>query len=188
MSLPRARLAPLLAAPVLALLVACGTPGVSPTPSPTLAPPVSAAPTLDVAALDPCAVFDRSELSSAVHADLPEGERLPDAAGHAVCRWDAPSASTRVTVLTSRIAVEDVGDEPTAEQLPPDSGGQEMHGVGDLAWFNYCPVCPEEDATTLTVIAIPLQFSISLVLPTTDDGRQIILEQLARAAIDRLGL
>jgi hypothetical protein len=158
--------------------------------APTTTPvPASAAPTLDVTALDPCAVFDLAELSAAVHTDLPEGTRVPDANGYGSCIWDAPAASTRVTVLVSRAAVEDVGDEPTAEQLPPDSGGEEMHGVGDLAWFNYCPACPQEDdATTLTVIARPLELSISLVLPTPDAGRQIILEQLVRAAIARLGL
>lgn len=160
----------------------------SDTPSPTAAASTPAAtPKLDVATLDPCSLLDAGVLSSAVSAEMPAGEPIPEQDGYAACRYENAEASTVVTVLVGRTPVEEAEGEAAVEALPPGSGAEELHGVGGVAWFGYCPPCPAGD-TTLTVIEPPLEFSIGLALPAAEDTRRIVLEGLARGAIERLGL
>ena len=65
---------------------------------------------------------------------------------------------------------------------------EELHGAGEVAWFDYCPPCADDGASTLTVIEPPLEFTISLLLPAPDNVRRISLERLARQVIERLDL
>ncbi len=172
-------------------LTACATTG--PASPPTSSAPLSSAvpasaPALDVAHLDPCTLLDRGELSTAVAASLPPGELQPDTDGNAVCLYDAPQASTSVLVLVAREAAVAGRGEDMVDQLPLDGRAEELHGVGEAAWFDYCPACPEPTATTLTVIEPPLEFTIALTLPAPDLSRRIILEELGRGVIGRLRL
>ncbi|HEX6140564.1 MAG TPA: DUF3558 family protein [Candidatus Limnocylindria bacterium] len=180
--------------PILAVLTLIGTAcspvsSSSATPPPTVPPsPAPATPTpIDVATLDPCSLLDPQELGPLFGAELLTGEPQPDADGYATCSYHAADASTSVTVLVSRTPVDAAEGEAAVEALPPGSGAEELHGVGGVAWFGYCPQCPAGD-TTLTVIEPPLEFSISLALPAGENARRIALEGLARGAIERLGL
>jgi hypothetical protein len=179
------RLGVLLAA--CAVLAACGGVGELPsaagTPSGATA---TLAPSIDLAQLDPCTLIDRDVLSAAVATDLPAGEPQPEVDGQRACLFDAPAASTSVLVMLSRDPAESGGAEERVDQLPTDGRAEELHGVGEAAWFDYCPICPDQAATTLTVIEPPLEFTIALTLPAPDMGRRIILEELARGIIDRL--
>ncbi len=172
-------------------LTACAA--TSPASPPTSSEPLTSAvpaspPAIDVAQFEACELLDLEELSAAVAATLPPGEPQPDLDGNAACRYDAPEASTSVLVLVAREAAVPGRGEDMVDQLPLDGRAEELHGVGEAAWFDYCPACPDPTATTLTVIEPPLDFTIALTLPAPDLTRRIILEDLARGAIDRLGL
>jgi len=169
-----------LAGLVCLVLAACST-----APSASVAPPT---PAIDVTTLDPCALLDAANLSAAVDAEMPAGQQQPDQDGYQVCLYDAPDASTRVTVLVADTPAAAGSGERRVDELPIGGNAEELHGVGEAAWFNYCPVCTNPDATTLTVIEPPLDLTIALELPAPDGTRRIILESLGRSVIDRLGL
>lgn len=172
---------------ILVLLAACSAPdSVSSSASvESIAP--SAAPTLDIASLDPCTLLDAGELSARLSAQL-SASPGPDVGGYRTCAFDDSAASTTLTVLIATTpANDDQGDELVG-QLPQDGRAEELHGVGLVAWFDYCPACPDDGSTTLTVIEPPLEFTFALILPTPDIERRVILEELARGVIDDLGL
>jgi len=158
-------------------------------PTPTVSPPPTVAPTpaLDVASLDPCSLFDAGELSTLLSASL-RGERADDLDGYHVCRYDDPAASTSLSVLVATEPFPAGRGEDMVDQLPQDGLAEELHGVGEAAWFDYCPACPDIGSTTLTVIEPPLELTLALTLPATDMMRRIPLEELARDVIANLGL
>jgi hypothetical protein len=170
---------------ICAGLAACAS--ASPTSLPTT-PPTPTPPAIDVASLDPCELLDLQLLSEAVDAQLPAGTRRPDAGGYGACSYDAPDASTTVTVLVARQPATGGQGEEIVGQLPLDGRAEELHGVGEVAWFDYCPPCTEDGASTLTVIEPPLEFTITLLVPAPDAARRVVLERLARAVIERLDL
>lgn len=167
------------------ILAACG--GASQTPLATIAPSPTP-PSINVATLDPCELLDLGLLSAEVGAQLPAGTAQAAAGGYAGCSYDAPDSSTSVLVLVSRQAANGGQGEEIVDQLPLDGRAEELHGVGEVAWFDYCPPCADDGASTLTVIEPPLEFTISLLLPAPDEVRRISLERLARQVIARLDL
>jgi hypothetical protein len=173
----------------IALLAGCTGAGstVSPVAPASAATTPLATPALDVASLDPCSLLDATELSTLLQATL-SPQPAPDLDGSHVCSYMDSAASTSVMVLVADAPVLAGRGEDMVDQLPMDGRAEELHGVGEAAWFDYCPACPDDNATTLTVIEPPLEFTLVLTLPARDMARRIPLEELARGVIDRLRL
>jgi hypothetical protein len=171
----------------LVFLAACSAPSsVTPTASAQSVAP-SVTPTLDVSSLDPCSLLDAGQLSATLSAQLTASSG-PVVDGYRTCAYDDPAASTTLTVLISTTPANGDQGEEIVGQLPQDGRAEELHGVGLVAWFDYCPACPDDGSTTLTVMEPPLEFTLALTLPTPDLERRVVLEELARSVIDDLGL
>lgn len=150
---------------------------------------VSAAPRVDVATLDPCSLLDSATVAAELGQEVPAGAPADDdARGIATCRYPLLSNLAAMIVVVDRTPASGVGGEGILESLGPRPGLEELHGVGDVAWFGYCPTCPLEATTTLTVIAAPLKFSIAFEGAAPPATEQIHAEALARQVVGQLGL
>ena len=144
---------------------------------------------LDVAGLDPCSVLDRDTISGELLEEVSQGTAAEDAAtGTATCRYTLLSGLAAISLVIDRAPVSGVGGEAILESFGPHPGLEELHGVGDVAWFGYCPVCPDEATTTLTVIAAPLEFSIAFEGAAPPLAERVHAEALARGIVEDLGL
>lgn len=121
--------------------------------------------------------------------EVSPGVRASDPApGTAACRYTLLSGLAAVSVVIKRTPVASVVGEGILESLGPLPGLEELHGVGDVAWFGYCPVCSSSSTTTLTVIAAPLEFSIALEGAALPVAERVHAEALARRIVEDLGL
>jgi len=173
---------------ILALLVAglasCASLSASPP-----GPSVSAPPLLDVAGIDPCSLLDAEALAVQLLQPVEPGVRVADAAtGTAACRWTLTSGLGSVVLVVRRDPASSVSGEEILESIGPQPGLEELHGIGDAAWFGYCPPCPSPATTTLTVIAAPLEFSFAFEGASPSLAELIHAEALARRLIEELGL
>jgi len=146
-------------------------------------------PRLDVAELDPCAVLDRETVAAEMLQEVSAGTAGEDStAGTAGCRYTLLSGLAAVSIIIERSPVAGVGGESILQSFGAQPGLEELHGVGDVAWFGYCPVCPVAATTTLTVIAAPLEFSIAFEGAAPPLAERIHAEALARRIVEELGL
>ncbi|HEX9633901.1 MAG TPA: hypothetical protein VGB34_00210 [Candidatus Limnocylindria bacterium] len=173
------------------LLVGCSTGRIVPHDTP---PPPSEAgpqetPTIDVATLDPCSLLVATTAAEVLGPEVGPGVPDPEsAAGTAGCTYQLDADGTSLFVIVMRESASGLVGEELLESLPPDSGAEELHGVGDVSWFGHCPVCPRQSTTTLTVIAAPLQFSLAFADAVPSPARRIQAEAMARRVIEEFGL
>jgi hypothetical protein len=165
-------------------LASCATPSASPRgPSP------AGSPRLDVTSLDPCSLIDAealaAELLQPVAPGVPAGEA---AGGTAACRYALTEGAGSISIIIKREPASGAGGEAILESLGPRPGLEELHGVGDSAWFGYCPPCPSQATTTLTVIAAPLEFSLAFAGIAPSMAERLQAEALARLIVEELGL
>jgi len=175
-------------AALIVLLAAASTSCSVPSASPRGAS-ATESPRLDVANVDPCSVLDRETVAAELLEEVSLGTAEEDAAtGTAACRYTLLSGLAAISLVVDRAPVSGVGGEAVLDSLGPQHGLEELHGVGDVAWFGYCPVCPAAATTTLTVIAAPLEFSIAFEGAAPPLAERIHAEALARAIVEDLGL
>ena len=176
-------------AAALIVLLAAGSASCSgPSTSPRAAS-ATESPRLDVANLDPCSILDRETVAAELLQETSVGTAEEDAAtGTAACRYTLLSGLAAISLVIDRAPVSGVGGEAVLESLGPRPGLEELHGVGDVAWFGYCPACPVAATTTLTVIAAPLEFSIAFEGAAPPVAERLHAEALARGIVEDLGL
>jgi hypothetical protein len=176
------------AAALIVLLAVGSASCVAPSASPRGAS-ATESPRLDVAKLDPCFVLDRETVAAELLGEVSLGTAEEDAAtGTAACRYTLLSGLAAISIVIDRAPVSGVGGEAVLESLGPLPGLEELHGVGDVAWFGYCPACPIAATTTLTVIAAPLEFSIAFEGAAPPVAERLHAEELARGIVEDLGL
>ncbi len=167
-------------------LVACGAPA-SPSPTRLASSRQTAAPTLDVGSVDPCAVIDPGQLASdaglSVEGRTPVDTPLGTGSG---CRYGL-GANQSITVIVDPDPIRPGDGEAYLDSLPPDPDS-EVHGFGDVAWFGHCDACPAGTTTSLTVAASPLQFTIAMTLNSPVAAQHVLADALGRQIVDRLGL
>ena len=176
------------AAALIVLLAAgsasCAGPSASSRPA-----SATESPRLDVAKLDPCSVLDRETVAGELLQDVSPGTAREDSpTGTAACRYTLLSGLAAISLVIDRAPVSGVGGEAILESFGPQPGLEELHGVGDVAWFGYCPACPVAATTTLTVIAAPLEFSIAFEGAAPPLAERVHAEALARGIVEDLGL
>lgn len=169
------------------LLTACSGASYTGLPTDSPRPTLIPTPALDVSSLDPCSLLSDAEVSEALAASL-SGVATDGPSGYRACAYADAAASTTLTVLVATRPAPAGQGEDRAGQLPQDGRAEELHGVGEAAWFDYCPACPDDGSTTLTVIEPPLEFTLALLLPAPEMARRLSLEELARSAVDGMGL
>ena len=151
--------------------------------------PSALASAVDGATLDPCTILDVETLAAELGQRVSPGEAREDVAtGTAACRYPLLSGLAALSIVVDRSSVSGVGGEELLESLGPLPGLEELHGVGDVAWFGYCPACPTGSTTTLTVMAAPLEFSIAFEGAAPPDQERLYAESLARRIVEELGL
>jgi len=147
------------------------------------------APELDVGTLDPCSILDRATLATKLGVEVSPGvAHESEGTATAACRYAIPGGLAAISVVIDRMPASGSGGEAVLESLGPRPGLEELHGVGDVAWFGYCPSCPAGATTTLTVIAAPLEFSIAFERAVPEAVDEITAEALARGIVEELGL
>ena len=173
---------------LLAGLASCAATSRTPSASPA-GPSAAASPRLDVTSLDPCSLLDAETLAEELLQPVAGGIPVNDpVSGTAACRYAVAGGAGSISIIIKREPASAVGGEEILASLGPRPGLEELHGVGDGAWFGYCPACPSEATTTLTVIAAPLEFSIAFEVAVPSMAELIHAEALARRIVEELGL